>query len=352
MNRTGSSWALFVTCRTDCQSVPPPHERTTHDRNASGILRLREARPWASTASAGVIRGVKILGLESRNGRSYLPEALAQAAALYEDAKVNVNHPKGGPGRAARLPGPHRRDPQRGRRGPTGCSPTSTSTPSTPLAEQLALGRRARPGERGLLAQRRGPDRAPRRPGGGRGHRPRDERRPGGRSGHDARPVRGDGSQGRPIFVERKSGQSPDESGQPADPRSAPARLSRADRGDSPRSRPRLGRGCEAEVERLTALEAAHAKQALARRLLREFDLPDPDATDGHARTDRQPAVPRVPAGRARRAGDAGDGRGAGRAGAGTGRRGLGGKPLSRDQSLVDGPQRLDAKAFVEAIVG
>lgn len=46
---------------------------------------------------AGVLRGVKILGLESRNGRTYRPEALAQAAALYEGAKVNVNHPKGGP---------------------------------------------------------------------------------------------------------------------------------------------------------------------------------------------------------------------------------------------------------------
>jgi hypothetical protein len=48
-------------------------------------------------ARAGVIRGVKVLGLESRNGRSYLPEALAQAAGLYEDAKVNVNHPRGNP---------------------------------------------------------------------------------------------------------------------------------------------------------------------------------------------------------------------------------------------------------------
>src|SRR4030065_870408 len=46
---------------------------------------------------SGVIRGVKVLGLESRNGRSYLPEALAQAARLYEDAKGNVNHPKGNP---------------------------------------------------------------------------------------------------------------------------------------------------------------------------------------------------------------------------------------------------------------
>lgn len=46
---------------------------------------------------AGVIRGVKILGLQSRNGRTYRPEALAQAAPLYEGAKVNVNHPKGNP---------------------------------------------------------------------------------------------------------------------------------------------------------------------------------------------------------------------------------------------------------------
>jgi len=45
----------------------------------------------------GIIRGVKILGLESRNGRSYSPAALREAAPLYEGAKVNVNHPKGNP---------------------------------------------------------------------------------------------------------------------------------------------------------------------------------------------------------------------------------------------------------------
>ncbi len=49
--------------------------------------------------TAGVIRGVKILGLRSRNGRVYLPEALAQAAPLYEEAKVNLNHPKDRPHR-------------------------------------------------------------------------------------------------------------------------------------------------------------------------------------------------------------------------------------------------------------
>ncbi len=48
-------------------------------------------------ARTGVIHGVKILGLQSRNGRTYLPEALGAAAKLYENAKVNVNHPKGNP---------------------------------------------------------------------------------------------------------------------------------------------------------------------------------------------------------------------------------------------------------------
>jgi hypothetical protein len=44
---------------------------------------------------AGIIRGVKLLGLTSRNGRTYLKETIARAANLYEGAKVNVNHPVG-----------------------------------------------------------------------------------------------------------------------------------------------------------------------------------------------------------------------------------------------------------------
>jgi len=47
--------------------------------------------------TAGVIRGVKLLGLTSRNRRRYTPQALRAAASLYEGAKVNVNHPKGHP---------------------------------------------------------------------------------------------------------------------------------------------------------------------------------------------------------------------------------------------------------------
>jgi len=46
---------------------------------------------------SGVLRGVKLIGLESLNGRRYRPEALAAAVGLYEGAKVNVNHPQGSP---------------------------------------------------------------------------------------------------------------------------------------------------------------------------------------------------------------------------------------------------------------
>jgi hypothetical protein len=66
--------------------------------------------------AAAVIRGVKVLGLDSQNGRSYLPAALAAAVPLYEGAKVNVNHAKGHPtaprdyqDRIGRLRGVHAR---------------------------------------------------------------------------------------------------------------------------------------------------------------------------------------------------------------------------------------------------
>ncbi|MEX2142486.1 MAG: hypothetical protein WD894_24750 [Pirellulales bacterium] len=46
---------------------------------------------------AGLLRGVKLLGLASKNGREYPETTLARAASLYEGAKVNLNHPKGHP---------------------------------------------------------------------------------------------------------------------------------------------------------------------------------------------------------------------------------------------------------------
>lgn len=43
-------------------------------------------------ATAGVIRGVKILGRESSNGRVYSDRAMDSAARLYEGIGVNINH--------------------------------------------------------------------------------------------------------------------------------------------------------------------------------------------------------------------------------------------------------------------
>lgn len=46
-------------------------------------------------AKAGVIKGVKILGRESKNNRVYPAATIERAKGLYEGKKVNVNHPRG-----------------------------------------------------------------------------------------------------------------------------------------------------------------------------------------------------------------------------------------------------------------
>ncbi|MDA7977499.1 MAG: hypothetical protein MPJ50_01860 [Pirellulales bacterium] len=46
-------------------------------------------------ADAGILHGVKVLGLFSRNGRRYRTECVSAAAHLYEGIKVNVNHANG-----------------------------------------------------------------------------------------------------------------------------------------------------------------------------------------------------------------------------------------------------------------
>lgn len=60
----------------------------------SNTIRLCESLPTAIKVDRenGVIRGVKILGLESANGRSYSREAVSKAKGLYEGRSVNVNH--------------------------------------------------------------------------------------------------------------------------------------------------------------------------------------------------------------------------------------------------------------------
>lgn len=44
---------------------------------------------------ASMIRGVKVLGAKSKNGRRYTESAISRAICMYEGAKVNVNHPAG-----------------------------------------------------------------------------------------------------------------------------------------------------------------------------------------------------------------------------------------------------------------
>ena len=51
---------------------------------------------------AGVIFGVKIIGCESRNGRHYPNDTLRQAIPLYENSKVNLDHPDGDPRKSRR----------------------------------------------------------------------------------------------------------------------------------------------------------------------------------------------------------------------------------------------------------
>lgn len=48
----------------------------------------------AVDAERGIIRGVKLCGFESRNGRSYPQPVLSAATRLYEGAKVYVDHPQ------------------------------------------------------------------------------------------------------------------------------------------------------------------------------------------------------------------------------------------------------------------
>lgn len=64
-----------------------------------------EASSMTNDSDSGLISGVKILGLTSRNGRVYPPEVLREAAPLYEGAKVNINHVSK---EAARLPRDYR----------------------------------------------------------------------------------------------------------------------------------------------------------------------------------------------------------------------------------------------------
>lgn len=52
---------------------------------------------------AGILRGVKLIGHDSKNGRSYPPATLRAAVSHYEGVRVNVDHPDGAPGKPRKV---------------------------------------------------------------------------------------------------------------------------------------------------------------------------------------------------------------------------------------------------------
>lgn len=66
---------------------------TCKPKTKSQTLYERVASSGVVDKQAGVIRGVKILGTESANGRTYTQEAIRGAAKLYENIGVFADHP-------------------------------------------------------------------------------------------------------------------------------------------------------------------------------------------------------------------------------------------------------------------
>jgi hypothetical protein len=54
---------------------------------------LTRSKPERVDRDAGIIYGVKVIGLQSENGRRYTSQSLADAKQLYENLVVNIDHP-------------------------------------------------------------------------------------------------------------------------------------------------------------------------------------------------------------------------------------------------------------------
>lgn len=309
--------------------------------------------PMRVDRQGGVIRGVKILGLHSRNGRTYLAEALQQAARLYEGVKVNVNHPKGSP------TGPRDYQDRIGTirqvvaRGDEGLFADFHFNPKHALAEQLAWDA----------------EHAPENVGFSHNVEARTARR-GDRVVVEAIirvasvDLVADPATTRGLFESQQGG---DAAGSPPcrPAEHAAAALAEATVEQLRQHRPDLVTALgaeqaariaalEARVERFEAAEAAGQRRLLVRRLLGEFHLPDPETAGDAARPivsrhflDALMAAPGEEDVRALVEERARLVRGiqsaARQPGAGDG------KPLSRERSQLAGGVR-DAKSFVEAI--
>jgi len=66
---------------------------TATRRRRTKLYERVASKPGRVDKKAGIIFDVKVLGFESRNGRTYSREAIRQARFLYEDIPVNIDHP-------------------------------------------------------------------------------------------------------------------------------------------------------------------------------------------------------------------------------------------------------------------
>ncbi len=229
-----------------------------------------------------VIRNVKILGLESRNGRTYLPEALAEAAGLYEGAKVNVNHPKGDPSAPRdyrdRIGVIHSVGLQPGK----GLFGDFHFNPKHALAEQLLWDAEHAPENVGFS------------------HNVEARTR---RSGQDvvveailcvqSVDLVADPATSRGLF---EAAGAAEPSGPPSPPELPERPLAELSLEELKQNRPDLVEAIQrdqaaeqaplrARLDQLEAAEAVRQRHARVRQLLREFKLPDPETAEGWARS-------------------------------------------------------------------
>ncbi|MBN2476909.1 MAG: hypothetical protein JXB62_20040 [Pirellulales bacterium] len=303
--------------------------------------------------SEGVIRGVKILGPHSRNGRTYPRQTLREAARLYENAKVNVNHPAGNPA------GPRDYRDRIGvirnvaARGDEGLFADLHFNPRHALAEQLAWDAEHAPENVGFSHNVQA-----------RTTRRGDQVVVEAITHVQSVDLVADPATTRGLFESSAAGDAGGaDAADPADtamPRLTVAELKRrhpelveALLGEQAAELDRL----REQLQQLQTRQAAEQKRLLAQRLLREFHLPDPETSDPRARVIVDPcfleslwAAEDEQAMRALVEQRAGLVRALGAATrekiSATG----GGRPLSRDQHLVGAAGCRDTRAFVEAI--
>jgi hypothetical protein len=67
--------------------------KTTSAANADEVFESLANSGASIDREASLIKGVKIVGFESRNGRTYPASVLQEAASLYEGVRVNLDHP-------------------------------------------------------------------------------------------------------------------------------------------------------------------------------------------------------------------------------------------------------------------